>query len=98
MDQLGPCIAQVPNHFYSVYFKRIHMIKVGISHYESIMHPCDLFNISIISLFVVLYIYNIPAVLKYMAKEGCDRKEAQGNMDAFLDNCADWTYQKSKFV
>ena len=26
------------------------------------------------------------AVLKYMAQDGCDRKEAQGNMDAFLDN------------
>ncbi len=26
------------------------------------------------------------AVLKYMAGEGCDRKEAQGNMDAYLEN------------
>lgn len=26
------------------------------------------------------------AVLKYMASEGCDRKEAQGNMDAYLEN------------
>ena len=26
------------------------------------------------------------AVLKYMAQDGCDRKEAQGNMDAFLEN------------
>ena len=34
------------------------------------------------------------AVLKYMASEGCDRKEAQGNMDAFLDNPQDWGYQK----
>ena len=35
------------------------------------------------------------AVLKYMAQDGsCDRKEAQGNMDAFLDNPQDWGYQK----
>lgn len=26
------------------------------------------------------------AVLKYMAQDGCDRREAQGNMDAFLEN------------
>jgi hypothetical protein len=25
------------------------------------------------------------AVLKYMAQDGCDRKEAQGNMDAFRE-------------
>mmetsp|Transcript_1959 Transcript_1959/g.4226 ORF Transcript_1959/g.4226 Transcript_1959/m.4226 type:complete len:185 (-) Transcript_1959:1479-2033(-) len=35
------------------------------------------------------------AVLKYMAQDGCDRKEAQGNMDAFLDNPQDWAYQKT---
>ena len=29
-----------------------------------------------------------------MAQDGCDRKEAQGNMDAFLDNPQDWGYQK----
>mmetsp|Transcript_13245 Transcript_13245/g.24365 ORF Transcript_13245/g.24365 Transcript_13245/m.24365 type:complete len:196 (+) Transcript_13245:114-701(+) len=34
------------------------------------------------------------AVLKYMAKEGCDRVEAQGNMDAYLENPQDWAYQK----
>ena len=34
------------------------------------------------------------AVLKYMAGDGCDRKEAQGNMDAFLENPQDWAYQK----
>jgi hypothetical protein len=34
------------------------------------------------------------AVLKYMAAEGCSRKEAQGNMDAYLENPNDWTYQK----
>lgn len=34
------------------------------------------------------------AVLKYMAKDGCSRKEAQGNMDFYLDNPGDWTYQK----
>ena len=30
--------------------------------------------------------FNDIAVLKYMAQDGCDRKEAQGNMDAFLEN------------
>jgi len=34
------------------------------------------------------------AVLKYMAREGCDRIEAQGNMDAFFGNPSDWQYQK----
>lgn len=34
------------------------------------------------------------AVLKYMAQAGCDRTEAQGNMDAFLENPQDWAYQK----
>ncbi|KAL7551892.1 hypothetical protein ACHAWF_015431 [Thalassiosira exigua] len=34
------------------------------------------------------------AVLKYMASDGCDRTEAQGNMDAFLENPQDWAYQK----
>ena len=29
-----------------------------------------------------------------MAQDGCDRKEAQGNMDAFLENPQDWAYQK----
>lgn len=33
-------------------------------------------------------------VLKYMAQAGCDRKEAQGNMDAFIENPQDWGYQK----
>merc|ERR1719443_496394 len=33
-------------------------------------------------------------VLKYMAQEGCGRVEAQGNMDAFLENPQDWAYQK----
>lgn len=36
------------------------------------------------------------AVLKYMAQDGCDRKEAQGNMDAFLENAQDWAYQKNE--
>ena len=31
-----------------------------------------------------------------MAQDGCDRKEAQGNMDAFLDNMQDWAYQKTQ--
>ena len=30
------------------------------------------------------------AVLKYMAQDKCERKEAQGNMDAYLDNPQDW--------
>lgn len=34
------------------------------------------------------------AVLKYMATDGCDRIEAQGNMDAFFENPNDWQYQK----
>lgn len=34
------------------------------------------------------------AVLKYIAQDGCDRQEAQGNMDAFLENPQDWAYQK----
>ncbi|KAL3805478.1 hypothetical protein ACHAW5_007150 [Stephanodiscus triporus] len=34
------------------------------------------------------------AVLKYMAQEGCNRVEAQGNMDAYLENPQDWSYQK----
>jgi hypothetical protein len=29
------------------------------------------------------------------AQDGCDRKEAQGNMDAFLENPQDWAYQKT---
>lgn len=34
------------------------------------------------------------AVLKYMASELVDRKEAQGNMDAYFDNPNDWAFQK----
>jgi len=33
-------------------------------------------------------------VLKYMATEGVTRAEATGNMDAKLNNGADWMYQK----
>merc|ERR1712127_626475 len=33
-------------------------------------------------------------VLKYMASEKCDRMEAQGNFDAYLENPNDWAYQK----
>ncbi|KAL3923523.1 MAG: hypothetical protein SGILL_001613 [Bacillariaceae sp.] len=33
-------------------------------------------------------------VLKYMAGTGCSRAEATGNMDAKLNNAADWAYQK----
>ena len=34
------------------------------------------------------------SVLKYMATAKVGRKEAQGNMDASLENQADWAYQK----
>ena len=34
------------------------------------------------------------AVLKFMAQDGCDRKTAQGNMDAYLENPQDWAYQR----
>ena len=34
------------------------------------------------------------AVLKYMASENCSRSEAQGNMDAYFANAADWAFQK----
>jgi len=34
------------------------------------------------------------AVLKYMANDGVDRMEAQGNMDAYFENPNDWAYQK----
>lgn len=30
------------------------------------------------------------AVFKYMAQTSCSRAEAQGNMDAFFNNAADW--------
>eukprot|EP00984_Skeletonema_dohrnii_P014477 scaffold6088_cov140-Skeletonema_dohrnii-CCMP3373.AAC.15 len=36
------------------------------------------------------------AVFKYMAQTSCSRSEAQGNMDAFFNNAADWAYQKSE--
>ena len=31
-----------------------------------------------------------------MAQTKCSRAEAQGNMDAFFNNAADWAYQKSE--
>lgn len=31
-----------------------------------------------------------------MAQTKCSRIEAQGNMDAFFNNAADWAYQKSE--
>jgi hypothetical protein len=34
------------------------------------------------------------SVLQYMAATGCTRAEATGNMDAKLNNAADWAYQK----
>eukprot|EP00545_Synedropsis_sp_CCMP1620_P012740 CAMPEP_0119016810 /NCGR_PEP_ID=MMETSP1176-20130426/14505_1 /TAXON_ID=265551 /ORGANISM="Synedropsis recta cf, Strain CCMP1620" /LENGTH=156 /DNA_ID=CAMNT_0006970353 /DNA_START=15 /DNA_END=485 /DNA_ORIENTATION=+ len=36
------------------------------------------------------------AVLKFMAGDKCDRLEAQGNMDAYLRNPADWQYNRMK--
>lgn len=36
------------------------------------------------------------AVFKYMATTSCSRSEAQGNMDAFFNNAADWAYQKGE--
>ena len=36
------------------------------------------------------------AVLKYMASENCSRLEAQGNMDAYFNNAADWAYAKQE--
>lgn len=36
------------------------------------------------------------AVFKYMAQTSCSRAEAQGNMDAFFNNAADWAYQKGE--
>eukprot|EP00578_Thalassiosira_sp_NH16_P004778 CAMPEP_0181135046 /NCGR_PEP_ID=MMETSP1071-20121207/32416_1 /TAXON_ID=35127 /ORGANISM="Thalassiosira sp., Strain NH16" /LENGTH=204 /DNA_ID=CAMNT_0023221613 /DNA_START=45 /DNA_END=659 /DNA_ORIENTATION=- len=36
------------------------------------------------------------AVFKYMAQTSCSRSEAQGNMDAFFNNAADWAYQKGE--
>lgn len=36
------------------------------------------------------------AVFKYMAGEKCSRAEAQGNMDSYFANAADWAYQKSE--
>lgn len=35
-------------------------------------------------------------VLKMMATENMSRAEAQGNMDASLENAADWAYQKAE--
>ena len=34
------------------------------------------------------------SVLSYMANTGCTRAEATGNMDAKLNNAADWAFQK----
>lgn len=36
------------------------------------------------------------AVLKFMAGDKCDREVAQGNMDAYLRNPADWQYNRVK--
>lgn len=34
------------------------------------------------------------AVLKFMAGDKCDRKEAMGNMDAYLNNPNDWAFNR----
>ncbi|GKY97668.1 hypothetical protein MPSEU_000725100 [Mayamaea pseudoterrestris] len=34
------------------------------------------------------------AVLKFMALDKCDRIEAQGNMDAYLENAQDWAFER----
>jgi hypothetical protein len=34
------------------------------------------------------------AVLKFMAGDKCSRDEAQGNMDAYLENPNDWAYNR----
>ncbi len=34
------------------------------------------------------------SVQVYMAKEGCSKEGAQGNMETFFANPNDWTYQK----
>ncbi|KAJ8610595.1 hypothetical protein CTAYLR_007161 [Chrysophaeum taylorii] len=34
------------------------------------------------------------SVQKYMLEEGCGRREAQGNMDAYFENPTSWTLQK----
>jgi hypothetical protein len=36
------------------------------------------------------------AVFKYMAQTSCSRAKAQGNMDAYFNNAADWAYQKQE--
>jgi len=36
------------------------------------------------------------AVFKYMAQTSCSRAEAQGNMDAYFNNAADWAFQKKE--
>ena len=34
------------------------------------------------------------AVLKFMAGDKCDRQEAMGNMDAYLNNANDWAFNR----
>eukprot|EP00586_Coscinodiscus_wailesii_P002499 CAMPEP_0172484718 /NCGR_PEP_ID=MMETSP1066-20121228/12292_1 /TAXON_ID=671091 /ORGANISM="Coscinodiscus wailesii, Strain CCMP2513" /LENGTH=171 /DNA_ID=CAMNT_0013249413 /DNA_START=124 /DNA_END=635 /DNA_ORIENTATION=+ len=36
------------------------------------------------------------AVLKFMAGDGCTRREAQGNMDAYMANPNDWAFQRNE--
>jgi hypothetical protein len=37
---------------------------------------------------------NKQAVLKFMAGDKCDRQTAMGNMDKYLDNPADWAFNR----
>lgn len=40
--------------------------------------------------------FSSQAVFKYMSQTRCSRIEAQGNMDAYFNNAADWAYQKGE--
>ena len=80
MDQLELFIEQGPSHSSLEFSTLIHMTKVSkgliLSCHVSIPYRKEF----------SLYCVSFAAVLKYMAQDGCDRKEAQGNMDAFLEN------------
>ena len=80
MDQLELFIEQGPSHSSLEFSTPIHMTKVS----KGSILSCHL-SISYRKEFS-LYCVSMIAVLKYMAQDGCDRKEAQGNMDAFLEN------------
>ena len=84
-------IALDPSHSLPESSTQTHMTKV-INQF----HVCVIEGFLLTCLFLQYYCVCIKAVLKYMAQDGCDRKEAQGNMDAFLDNMQDWAYQKTQ--